>query len=419
MSIFLRNGLVYTGGEFQKKNLLVKDRETIIQTDQCPDDAEVIDCTGFHILPGLIDPHVHLREPGHSEKETILSGSKAAAHGGFTSIFAMPNLNPVPDSVEHLNVEQNIIDRDAVIGVLPVASITQNQQGEAISDIAALSMHTILFSDDGVGVQSEAIMEQAMKEVARCHGVILAHCEDNRQVARGWRINAGHKAEELGLIGVNNESEASEVRRNIELVRKTGCQLHICHISAKESIEAVRRARKEGLPVTAEATPHHLLLCEDDITENHGRFRMNPPLRSREDQLALVEAIQDGTVTMIATDHAPHTREQKDTDLEHALNGIVGLETSFPLIYTYLVKTGKITMERCMELMSINAHQTFHMKEHGLELADLSIWNLEEAYQINPDEFLSMGKSTPFAGQTVYGRCELTISKGTIAYRRN
>ena len=380
MPFLLRHGIVYQDGEFIQQDLLVSEDAIAVSADNTAD-IEEIDCTGFHILPGLVDPHVHLREPGHAEKETIASGTSAAVHGGIATIFAMPNLNPVPDSVEHLSVEENFIARDSVISTMPVASITRGQSGEAVSDIAALSMHTFLFSDDGVGVQSEAIMEQAMIEVKKHDGAILAHCEDNRQVAKGWRINEGHKAEELGLIGVNNESEASEVRRNIELVRKTGCQLHICHVSARESIAAIRKARSEGLPVTGEATPHHLLLSENDITEDRGCWRMNPPLRSKEDQEALVEAIKDGTITMIATDHAPHTKAEKDTDLMHALNGIVGLETSFPLIYTELVKKNVITMKQCVELMSTNAVKTFRLKERGYSIHDLGIWNLEEEYE--------------------------------------
>ena len=318
------------------------------------------DLAGKIVVPGLVDMHVHLREPGFEYKETIASGTAAAAKGGYTTIMAMPNLNPVPDSLEHLKVQQDRIRYNAKIQVIPYAAITQGQKGVGeLVDFYALASEVIAFSDDGKGVQEEAMMREAMLAARRNNCLIVAHCEDESLIAKGACIHAGRKAEELGLIGISSASEYQQIERDLRLAEETGCQYHICHISCKESVELVRQAKQRGVQVSCEVTPHHLLLCEDDISADDGRFKMNPPLRTKADQEALIAGIQDGTIDMIATDHAPHSAEEKAKGLQGSAMGIVGLETAFELIYTYLVRTGKITLEKCFELMSYNCADIF------------------------------------------------------------
>ena len=362
-------------------------------------------------LPGFCDVHVHLREPGFSYKETIRTGSQAAARGGYTAVCTMPNLNPVPDSLEHLKVQQDIIDADAVIHVYPYAAITVKEEGKELADMEALADHVIAFSDDGHGVQSDEMMEEAMKRAKKLNKLIVAHCEDNRLLKGGY-IHDGRYAKEHGHRGICSESEWGQIARDLELAEKTGCGYHVCHISTKESVEVIRQAKARGVDVTCETAPHYLLLCEDDLQED-GWWKMNPPLRSKEDHDALIEGIKDGTIDVIATDHAPHSEEEKSRGLEKSAFGIVGIETAFPLLYTYLVKTGVITMERLMELLVYKPRERFNIP---LGEEDYSIWDLEAETVIDPKDFLSKGKATPFAGWKVNGICRKTVMNGITVY---
>ena len=364
-------------------------------------------------LPGFCDVHVHLREPGFSYKETILTGSKAAARGGYTAVCTMPNLNPVPDSVEHLRVQQDIIDRDAVIHVYPYAAITVNEEGKELSDMDGLAPKVIAFSDDGHGVQSDAMMEEAMRKAKSLNRLIVAHCEDNTLLHGGY-IHDGRYAKEHGHRGICSESEWGQIARDLELAEKTGCGYHVCHISTKESVEVIRQAKARGVDVTCETAPHYLLLCEDDLKED-GWWKMNPPLRSKEDHDALIEGIKDGTIDVIATDHAPHSEEEKSRGLEKSAFGIVGIETAFPLLYTYLVKTGVISFEKLMDLIVYNPRKRFNIP---LGEEDYSVWDLEAETAINPDDFLSKGKATPFAGWKVNGICKKTVVNGKTVYEK-
>lgn len=362
-------------------------------------------------LPGFCDVHVHLREPGFSYKETIRTGSQAAARGGYTAVCTMPNLNPVPDCLEHLKVQQDIIDADAVIHVYPYAAITVKEEGKELADMEALAGHVIAFSDDGHGVQSDEMMEEAMKRAKKLNKLIVAHCEDNRLLKGGY-IHDGRYAKEHGHRGICSESEWGQIARDLELAEKTGCGYHVCHISTKESVEVIRQAKARGVDVTCETAPHYLLLCEDDLQED-GWWKMNPPLRSKEDHDALIEGIKDGTIDVIATDHAPHSEEEKSRGLEKSAFGIVGIETAFPLLYTYLVKTGVITMERLMELLVYKPRERFNIP---LGEEDYSIWDLEAETVIDPKDFLSKGKATPFAGWKVNGICRKTVMNGITVY---
>ena len=365
-------------------------------------------------LPGFCDVHVHLREPGFSYKETIKTGSQAAARGGYTAVCTMPNLNPVPDSLEHLRVQQDIIDADAVIHVYPYAAITVKEEGKELADMEALADHVIAFSDDGHGVQSDEMMEEAMRRAKKLNKLIVAHCEDNRLLKGGY-IHDGRYAKEHGHRGICSESEWGQIARDLELAEKTGCGYHVCHISTKESVEVIRQAKARGVDVTCETAPHYLLLCEDDLQED-GWWKMNPPLRSKEDHDALIEGIKDGTIDVIATDHAPHSEEEKSRGLEKSAFGIVGIETAFPLLYTYLVKTGVITMERLMELLVYKPRERFNIP---LGEEDYSVWDLEAETVIDPKDFLSKGKATPFAGWKVNGICRKTVMNGITVYEED
>lgn len=363
------------------------------------------------LLPGFCDVHVHLREPGFSYKETIRTGSQAAARGGYTAVCTMPNLNPVPDCLEHLKVQQDIIDADAVIHVYPYAAITVKEEGKELADMEALADHVIAFSDDGHGVQSDEMMEEAMKRAKKLNKLIVAHCEDNRLLKGGY-IHDGRYAKEHGHRGICSESEWGQIARDLGLAEKTGCAYHVCHISTKESVEVIRQAKARGVDVTCETAPHYLLLCEDDLQED-GWWKMNPPLRSKEDHDALIEGIKDGTIDVIATDHAPHSEEEKSRGLEKSAFGIVGIETAFPLLYTYLVETGVITMERLMELLVYKPRERFNIP---LGEEDYSVWDLEAETVIDPKDFLSKGKATPFAGWKVNGICRKTVMNGITVY---
>ena len=375
-------------------------------------DFSTIDFSSCVVLPGFCDVHVHFREPGFFYKETIASGSRASARGGYTAVCTMPNLNPVPDSVANLKIQKNIIETSACIHVYPYGSITVGEKGEELSDFDGMAPDVIGFSDDGRGVQSDDMMREAMKKAKALNKPIVAHCEVN-ELLRGGYIHDGDYAKEHGHRGICSESEWAQIARDIELVKEIGVKYHVCHISTKESVDIIRKAKAEGVDITCETGPHYLVM-DDSMLQEDGRFKMNPPLRSKADRDALIEGIVDGTIDMIATDHAPHSAEEKSKGLEKSAFGVVGIETAFPIMYTYLVKTGVITMNRLVELMVINPRKRF-----GIELGcDYSIWDIEEEYTIDPAEFVSMGKATPFEGWKVNGRCLATVCDGKIVYKK-
>ena len=362
------------------------------------------------ILPGFCDVHVHFREPGFSYKETIKSGSMSAAHGGYTAVCTMPNLNPVPDSVESIKKQLEIIERDAVIDVYPYASITVGQRGEELSDLDGMKNLCIAYSDDGRGVQNEEMMRSAMLKAKELGKMIVAHCEVDSLLFGGY-IHDGLFCALNGMKGICSRSEWEQVARDIRLAKETGCAYHVCHISTKETVALIRKAKKEGVNITCETAPHYLVLNDMDI-EDDGRFKMNPPIRDESDRLALVEGILDGTIDMIATDHAPHSLEEKSQGLEGSRMGVVGLESAFSVMYTHFVKTGKMSMERLVELMSTNPRKRFGIEDNGY-----TVFDLDYKYTVNPDDFLSMGKKTPFEGCEVYGKCLLTVCDGKVAYK--
>ena len=365
----------------------------------------------YTVFPGFCDVHVHFREPGFSYKESISSGSRAAARGGCTAVCAMPNLNPVPDSVPHLQPQLDLIRDTACIAVHPYGAITVGEAGQQLADLEALAPHVVAFSDDGRGVQSESMMRQAMETAKRLNKVIAAHCEDN-SLLRGGCIHDGAYARAHGHRGICSESEWRPIARDIQLAAETGCAYHVCHISCKESVQIIREAKKNGVDVTCETAPHYLLLDENSLQED-GRFKMNPPLRGKEDREALLEGVADGTIDMIATDHAPHSAEEKSRGLEGSAFGIVGIETAFPLLYTHLVKTGILPLERLIHLMADAPRKRFGLPWRN----EYTVWDLEESTVIDPRDFLSQGKATPFAGWQVYGRCAATILNGKSVYQ--
>lgn len=365
----------------------------------------------YIIVPGLCDVHVHFREPGFSYKETIASGSAAAAHGGYTAVCTMPNLDPVPDSAEHLQVQLDAIKRGAAIKVLPYGAITVGEKGEKLADMEAMSDKVCAFSDDGKGVQNDEMMREAMTAAKRLGKIIAAHCEDNSLLFGGY-IHDGEYARMHGHRGISSASEYKQIERDLRLAEETGCAYHVCHISTKESVELIRQAKARGVDVTCETAPHYLVLCDEDMQED-GRFKMNPPLRSREDKKALIEGINDGTIDMIATDHAPHSAEEKGRGLEKSLMGVVGLETAFPVLYTELVMKNIITLDRLVELMSFKPKERFGIDTNN----DFAVFDISEAYKIDPEDFLSMGRATPFAGREVFGRCLLTVHNGKVVYK--
>ena len=368
----------------------------------------------YFIFPGFCDVHVHFREPGFSYKETILSGSRAAAHGGYTAVCTMPNLNPTPDSADNLNQQLRIIESDAVINVYPYGTITVGQRGERLSAMDEIAQNVVAFSDDGRGVQNAELMRDAMLKAKSLGKVIVAHCEDNSLLHGGY-IHDGNYAKEHGHKGICSESEWGPIKRDLGLVRETGCAYHVCHISCKESVELIRAAKAEGLNVTCETGPHYLILDDSDLKE-HGNFKMNPPLRSREDRLALIEGIKDGTIDMIATDHAPHSVEEKSKGLGGSAFGIVGIETAFQLMYTYFVKTGIISLQKLIDLIAINPRKRFNIP---LSSKDYTLWCLDEKIIVNPDDFLSHGKAMPFKDYELYGKCYMTVCNDKIAYKND
>ncbi len=364
----------------------------------------------YAVFPGFCDVHVHFREPGFSYKETIFSGSLAAAHGGYTAVCTMPNLDPVPDSKQNVRMQTDLIRQDGLIHVYPYGSITVGQKGEQLSDMKGIAPMVIAFTDDGKGVQNEDMMRKAMLQAKQLRKLIVAHCEVNALLNGGY-IHDGEYAKANSHRGISSESEWKMIERDLKLVKETGCAYHVCHISTKESVELIRKAKKEGVNVTCETAPHYLIM-DDSFLLEEGRFKMNPPLRSPEDREALIAGLQDGTIDMIATDHAPHSEEEKSKGLDSSAFGIVGIETAFPLLYTYLVKENIITMERLMDLLVYAPRKRFNIPLG----CDFSIWDLRQTYVIEPNEFQSQGKSTPFAGWRVWGKCMATVCGGKLVW---
>ena len=410
MIAIFRDALVYEKGVMKKVNMHFDGMAlSVFEGDVSVFDSSVI-FDNTVILPGLCDVHVHLREPGFSYKETIKSGTLASAHGGYTAVCSMPNLNPTPDSRENLEKQLEIIRRDGVIKVLPYGTITKGEAGESLADMEEMAEDVCGFSDDGRGVQSREMMREAMLKAKALGKMIVAHCEDN-SLLRGGYIHDGEYAREHGHRGICSESEWGPIKRDIELIEETGCPYHVCHISTKESVEIIRQAKARGVDITCETGPHYILL-DDSRLQEHGRFKMNPPLRSPEDREAILEGILDGTIDMIATDHAPHSAEEKSRGLEKSAMGVVGIETAFPLMYTHLVRTGIISMEKLVNIMSVRPRERFKITSD----AGFTVFKLDEKYKIDPSDFLSMGKATPFEGEEVYGRCILTVYNGKAVY---
>lgn len=420
MKRVIKGGKAYVDGAFVAADIRIEDGIITAVGAQVPTDgAEVIDATGLHVVPGLIDVHVHFREPGFAYKETIATGSAAAACGGYTTVCPMPNLKPAPDTKAHLEEQLEIIRRTAAVKVIPYGTITKGQMGGGeLSDMADMKFDVVGYSDDGRGVQEEGDMEKAMKLAASLGKPIVAHCEVNKLLNGGY-IHDGEYARLHGHRGICSESEWQQVERDIELARRTGCQYHVCHVSTKESVELVRRAKADGLRVSCETAPHYLVLTDMDLQEE-GRFKMNPPIRSAEDRDALLRGVQDGTIDVIATDHAPHSAEEKSRGLKGSAFGIVGLETAFPVLYKYLVLEGKLSLERLIDVMSVLPGRLFGL---GGELtvgapADVALFDLEARYKVDPATFRSMGHATPFEGWEVQGRCVMTLVDGRTAYER-
>ena len=415
MRIF-KNAEVYIDGRLIKKDIVLEGGRVSFSVCENQAFADVFDFSGCIIIPGLTDVHVHLREPGFSYKETIKTGTAAAASAGYTKVFSMPNLNPVPDNEEHLAVQTDIIKRDAEINVFPYGAITVDEKGEKLADLAGLCDKVIAFSDDGKGVQRGELMEEAMRFSANKGKIIAAHCEDNSLLFGGY-IHDGEYAKKNNHKGICSKSEYKQVERDIKIAGKTGCAYHVCHISAAESVELIRKAKKSGINISCETAPHYLILSDNDL-KNEGRFKMNPPIRSERDRLALIEGLKDGTIDMIATDHAPHSAEEKSKGLRGSLMGVVGLETAFPVMYTNFVKTGIITIEKLIELMSINPCRRFGLEagiKNGMQ-ADLCVIDLKKRYTLSSEEFLSMGRSTPFDKTEVFSKNILTVCCGKTVY---
>ena len=419
MKLILKGGNVFTNGALSPLDILIENgciKETACKIDD--KNADIIDVRGLAVFPGFSDVHVHLREPGFLSKETIKTGTLAAARGGYTAVCSMPNLSPCPDTLEHLKVQLDAIERDACIKVVPYGTITERECGEKLSEMEAMAPYVAAFSDDGRGVQNDEMMEAAMLKAKSLGKIIAAHCEDN-SLLRGGYIHDGEYAKAHGHRGICSESEWKQVERDLELVRKTGVSYHVCHISTKETVALIRQAKKDGLDVTCETGPHYLTMTDADLME-HGRFKMNPPLRAEEDRRALVEGLLDGTIDMIATDHAPHTAEEKSRGLEKSPMGVVGLETAFSVLYTELVKKGVMTLDMLIEKMSAAPAKRFGLGGGKIavgEKANLCVFDLDKEYIIDSSEFLSMGKATPFEGKKVSGRSKMTIFGGKTVWQ--
>lgn len=413
--IILKNGHIIGGGveDIVIVDGVIAERGSNIEAR--PEDV-MIDATGLKVAPAFVDVHVHLREPGYGYKERIATGTMAAARGGYTTVCSMPNLNPVPDSVENLKVQQDIIDRDAKIEVLPYAAITLGRKGEELVDVAALHDKVCAFSDDGSGVQVDGMMERAMSEAVKHDALIAAHCEVE-ELLKGGYIHDGEYARQHNHKGICSESEWEQVKRDIEIAEKLGCRYHVCHISTKETVELVRQAKARGVKVTCETGPHYLIFTDMDLEED-ARWKMNPPLRSAGDRAALIEGIKDGTIDMIATDHAPHSIEEKSRGLKDSAMGIVGLETAFAALNTHLVKRGVISLEHLVKIMSINPRKVFRI-EGGLNIgdrADIVLLDTEREWVVDSEKFYSMGKISMFVGRQMVGDVAMTIHRGNVVY---
>ena len=419
MSLLLTGGTVFQSGSFRQMDVAMDQGRIVSVSPSLPKEGfSVIECSDLLIVPGFVDVHVHLREPGFSYKETVFSGTSAAAAGGYTAVCAMPNLKPVPDSREHLEAQLAVIRRDAKVRVYPYGAITCGEQGEALADLEALAPHVAGFSDDGRGVQSESRMRAAMELARKLDKPIVAHCEDESLLAKGWSVHDGDFARRSGLVGNASESEWRQVERDLKLVRETGCQYHVCHVSTKESVALIRAAKAEGLPVTCETGPHYLVLCDEDLLDE-GRFRMNPPIRSAADRDALLEGLLDGTVDCIATDHAPHSAQEKAGGLAKSLNGIVGLECAFPVLYTQLVRTGIVPMETLLNALCVNSRRIFRLSGGDVapgQIADLTVLDLNRPCVIDSATFRSLGRATPFDGWGVAAAVAATICGGELVY---
>ena len=421
----IKNGKILRNGILKDTEILIDGKriKTISsKINSSSPNIEVIDAKGNLIAPGFVDVHVHLREPGGEHKETIETGTKAAARGGFTTICPMPNTRPVPDSVEHVKELRERISETAKVRVLPYASITKRQAGKELVDFKELALEGVFaFTDDGVGVQQASMMYAAMKQAARVKKPIVAHCEDNSLIY-GGAMHQGKRSEELGIPGIPNICEAVQIARDVLLAEAANCHYHVCHVSTKESVRAIRDAKAAGIHVTAEVTPHHLLLTEDDVPGDNAIFKMNPPLRSKEDRDALLEGLLDGTIDCIATDHAPHAKEEKAQPMTKAPFGIVGSETAFPLLYTHFVKNGDWSLQQLVDYLTIKPAQTFDLPYGKLEegcFADLTIINLDEEREIKGEDFLSKADNTPFIGYKVYGNPILTMVEGEVKFKED
>ena len=419
--LLIKGGTVVAEGVSRKADILVVDGKiaTLGESLVADEQTEIFDAEGCIVTYGLADVHIHLREPGYSAKETITTGTRAAARGGVTTVCSMPNLQPAPDAPETIAIEQRMIDEQAVIEVLPFATISSNRAGRELSNIEALRPLSVGYSDDGNGIQTEPLMREAMKRISAVDGIIAAHCEDDSLLHAGY-IHDGEYARLHGHKGICSESEWGPIKRDVVLAEEEGCRYHICHISTKESVEIIREAKQKCNHISCETAPHYLVLCDENLQED-GRFKMNPPLRAKEDREALIEGIKDGTIEVIATDHAPHTAEEKSRGLKGSMMGIVGIETSFAICYTHLVRKGVITIEKLIALMSENPRRIFRLggaMREG-ERADIAIYDIREPYKIDSAEFLSMGKATPFEGEEVYGRCVMTLFGGEMVWKEN
>lgn len=421
MDLLLTGGAVFSDGRFQNLDVAVSEGRIVSVSPSLPREGfSVIELHNRRVVPGFVDVHVHLREPGFSYKETIASGTSAAAAGGYTAVCAMPNLKPVPDCPETLLPQLKAIEQTACVRVYPYGAVTRGEQGRELADMAGLAPLVPGFSDDGRGVQSEEMMRAAMVLAKSLDRPIVAHCEDESLLKKGWCVHDGAFARIHDLPGNDPASEWRQVERDLRLVRETGCRYHVCHVSAKESVALIRAAKAEGLRVTCETGPHYLCLCDGDL-EDDGRFRMNPPIRSAADRDALVAGLLEGTVDCIATDHAPHSAEEKSRGLRGSLNGVVGLECAFPVLYTELVETGKVPLETIVNALCTNPRRIFGLPGGAIEagqIADLTVLDLDRPGVVEPERFRSLGRATPFAGRRIDASVAMTICGGEIVYRR-
>ena len=412
MDLFFKNAMVYRGGAFVRCDAAVSEGRLSFPADGVPSvSAAVLEGRSICILPGFADVHVHFREPGFSYKETIRTGTMAAARGGYTTVCLMPNLDPVPEDRETLERELEIIRRDAVIRAVPYGAITRGQRGEELADLDAMAPYVCAFSDDGHGVQSGAMMLRAMERAAALGKPIVAHCEENDLLFGGY-IHDGEYARAHGHRGICAESEWIPIARDAVLAERAGCAYHVCHVSSAESVDIIRRAKARGVDITCETGPHYLTM-NDSMLREDGRFKMNPPIRAERDRLALIEGIKDGTVDMLITDHAPHSAEEKSRGLAGSAMGVVGLETAFPVVYTDLVRTGVLPLETVVSILTEKPRSRFGLDGEG----DFCVWDLDAEYTVDPSEFLTMGRATPFEGKRVFGQCLLTVCGGRVAWR--